>query len=122
MRAAPKLTKMSRSTSAAWLSDAVEPLRSRFGGELTLRRDGDAVRWDYGGCSAVAELTADGRMHLRFIDRSAIDAVTNRPATAVYRSRESYALNSTSCSHAIGDIVDFFSGKREPAFTFIDAY
>ncbi len=61
-------------------------------------------------------------MHATFIDSETIDAVSSSPVAAAYRGRSRYALNEASCARMVSDLVDFFSGVREPKFTFIDAY
>lgn len=112
---------MVSSFPTAWFSEFVEPLTSRFGGELTICRDGDSVRWGYFGQSAVVGMTVDGKLQATFIDRQSVDAVSRRPAVAVYESSGSYALTPASCGRMVADMVDFFSGVREPRFRFIDA-
>ena len=80
------------------------------------------VCWGYDGQSAVIELASNGTMHATFIDLERIDVVSASPAAAVYRGAATYALNQSSCARLVADLVDFFSGMREPKFTFIDAY
>jgi hypothetical protein len=113
---------MTSSPSAAWLSGIAAPLTERFGADLTLSRTGDMVCWDYDGKSAIVELTSAGTMRATFIDCESIDAVSRTPAAAAYRTSSTYALNRPSCSRMVADMVDFFSGVREPKFIFVDAY
>lgn len=113
---------MVSSFSSAWLSNVAEPLTSKFGGDLTVCRDGNAVRWGFAGQSALVEMLSDGQMHAIFIDRESVDSVSRRPAAAVYRARVSYALTEASCGRMVTDMVDFFSGMREPKFRFVDAH
>jgi hypothetical protein len=112
----------SLSTSAEWLSGIVAPLAAKFGGDLMVSRSGNMVCWDYGGQSAVIEMTPDGKMHATFIAAEGVDVVSASPAAAAYRTGSVYALNGSSCGRMVTDLVDFFSGVREPKFTFIDAY
>jgi len=118
----PNTARMSFSSSAAWLSTIAAPLSAKFGANLTLSRTGNTVCWGYGGQSAVIELAPDGKLLATFIDAESIDEVSACPAAAAYRVRSSYALNEASCSRMIADLAEFFSGVREPKFTFVDAY
>jgi hypothetical protein len=93
-----------------------------LGDGLTLCRDGNSVRWGFAGQATVVELLPDGRMQATFVDREGIDAVSKRPAAAAYQSHASYALTAVSCTRMVADMVDFFSGVREPKFTFFDAF
>jgi hypothetical protein len=113
---------METSSSAAWLSGMADPLSAKFGGNVTLSRTDDAVCWGFDGKSAVVELAPDGTLKATFIDAAGIDQVSARPAAAAYRTRSTYGLNATGCGRMIADVVDFFSGVREPKFHFIDAY
>jgi hypothetical protein len=106
-----------------WMSDLATPLISKFGEGLTLCRDGTRVEWSYGGQSAVIELTAQGTLDATFVERPALDAVSSSLAAAVYRPRTvPYALTPAGCSRMVDDMVDFFSGVREPRFVFTSAY
>jgi hypothetical protein len=113
---------MASSPSTVWLSGIAAPLAAKFGDDLTVSRSGNVVCWGYGGQSAVIELTPNGKMHATFIDTEAVDLVSSTPAAAAYRARPVYELTGASCSRMIADLADFFSGVREPRFTFIDAY
>ncbi len=113
---------MEYSLRGGWLAAVVEPLADKFGEGLTLCRDGNCVRWGFAGLSTVVELLTDGRMQATFVDREDIDAVSNRPAVAAYRTRASYALTAASCARMAADMADFFSGVREPKFEFFDAF
>jgi len=115
-------TYMVHSESANWLSEAARPLISKFGDRLSLFRDGDRVQWSYDGQAAIFELRADGIVEATFVDRPAIDAVTSTTACAVYRGRGvRYFLTADGCTRVVSDMVDFFSGTREPEFAFVDA-
>ncbi len=113
---------METSTSAAWLATCADPLTSRFGAGLTVSREGNSVRWGFAGLSAIVEMRTDGKLRATFVDREQLDAVSSRPAAAAYETRTLYALSAVSCSRMVADIVDFFSGVREPKFTFFGAY
>jgi hypothetical protein len=113
---------MHSSNSGRWLSAVAAPLAEKFGGRLTITRTGNAVCWGYGDVSAVIELAPDGALRATFIDAPCIDAVGGRPAVAAYRARSRYALSEPGATHMVADLVDFFSGVREPNFIFIDAF
>ncbi len=107
----------------ACLADVFEPLRSKLGNRLTVQRDGSAVRWGYDGRSALIELRSDGALDATFIDRAAVDRVSASLAAPVYRrSGSGYRMDAGGCERMICDLVDFFSGTREPGFTFVGAY
>jgi hypothetical protein len=112
----------SSSAPATWLSGIAAPLAAKFGSNLTVSRSGNMVCWGYDGQSAVLEMAADGMLRTTFIDSESIDAVSASPAVGAYRTGTAYALNRASCGRMVADLVDFFSGVREPKFTFFDAY
>jgi hypothetical protein len=112
---------MESTFTAAWLSDVAEPLTAKFGCDLTLCRAGNRVRWGFAGQSALVEFLPDGSLTATFVDRVSIDHVTNEPAFAAYSVCGTYRLTTAGCSHMIADMVDFFSGVREPKFTFAGA-
>jgi hypothetical protein len=112
----------SPSSAAAWLSDIAAPLVEKFGGNLTVSRTANAVCWGYGGLSAVIEIRGDASLLATFIDSEGVDEVSARPAVAAYRTLSTYALTEPGCSRMVADLVDFFSGVREPRFIFTDAY
>ncbi len=73
--------------------------------------------------SALIELRSDGALDATFIDRAAVDRVSASLAAPVYRrSGSSYRMDAGGCERMICDLVDFFSGTREPGFTFVGAY
>lgn len=113
---------MESSFSASWLATVAEPLNTKFGCGLTLYREGNVVRWGFGGQSALVEFLADGSLSATFFDRESIDQVSKQPAHAVYSAYGTYRLTSAGCSHMVADMVDFFSGVREPKFRFITAH
>ncbi len=112
----------STSAPATWLSSIAAPLAAKFGSNITVSRTGNMVCWGYDGQSAVIEMTAEGSLRATFIDSECIDEVSASPAAAAYRTGSTYALNRASCGRMVADLVDFFSGVREPKFRFIDAY
>ncbi len=80
------------------------------------------VCWGFDGQSATLELAADGTLRATYIDAQQIDAVSSKPVAAVYRSCSAYTLTEAGCHRMVADLADFFSGVREPAFTFVDTY
>jgi hypothetical protein len=112
----------SSSASATWLSGITAPLAAKFGNTITVSRSGNMVCWGYDGQSAVLEMTPHGFLRATFIDSAGIDAVSSSPAVAAYRTGSVYALNRAGCGRMVADLVEFFSGIREPKFRFVDAY
>jgi hypothetical protein len=109
--------------TARWFSDLATPLVSKFGEGLTLCRDGARVEWSYAGQSAVIELTPQGTLDATFVERPAVDEVSSSLAAAVYKPRMvPYSLTPAGCTRMVDDMVDFFSGVREPRFVFTNAY
>jgi len=105
-----------------WLAEAFAPLGSTFGDRLRISRDGSAVQWSYDGHSAIVELGGSDRIVARFIAPRAIDAVSGLPSAPVYlRDERGYALTRVDCERMVADMVAFFSGTREPRFTFVAA-
>lgn len=81
------------------------------------------VCWSYDGQSAMVELSGDGSLRATYIDVERIDAVSSKPVAAVYRSGwTAYTLTETGCRRMVADLADFFSGVREPVFTFVDTF
>jgi hypothetical protein len=113
---------MSFSSPATWFTSIASPLTSKFGADLTVSRSGNMVCWGYDGQSAVVELDPDGFLRAAYIDAERRDAVSDAPVAAVYRCGSPYALTESGCRRMIADLCDFFSGVREPAFTFVDDY
>lgn len=118
------LVRMGSPGSVWSLATAMAPLRSSFGDRLTLCRDGNVVQWSYDDQSVVAELRADGVLEVSFVDRRTIDAVSDEPTAAVYRrvGGITYRLSAESGDRLVNDMVAFFSGTREPRFTFVSAF
>jgi len=104
-------------------SAATAPLVAQFGDRLTLWRDGNRVQWSCEGQSVVVELLADGSLDATFIDAPMYEAVKGAPAAAIFRRDTgiAYRLTSDGCSRMIADMTAFFTGTREPLFSFVDA-
>jgi hypothetical protein len=106
--------------SAQAFAAATAPLISNYGEGLTLWRDGNVVHWSYDGQTVVVALQFDGTVEATFIDRPATDVVTEMPAQALYARSggRPYRLTPSGCSAMIADMMAFFAGDREPAFSF----
>jgi len=106
--------------SAQAFAAATAPLISNFGDSLTLWRDGNVVHWSYDGQSIVVELQFDGTVGATFVDRPATDAISGDDTAAVYYRCGDlpYRLTPAGCSAMVADMMAFFSGDREPLFTF----
>jgi hypothetical protein len=112
---------MESTNAGSGLASVFAPLIARFGDGLGLARDGRCVRWSYEGQAAVVELR-DDTVEARFFERPGVDGATKKACAAVYRTRGSgYALTPAGCAALGHDLVDFFSGVREPRFVFSDA-
>lgn len=109
---------MNASDAALRLADAALPLAA-LGNRVAVERCGNAVRYGCGHRSATVELQPDGRLSAAFGERG-FDAVTGLPATWLYRRASGrYALTPADGRRMAADMVDFFSGLREPAFRFV---
>jgi hypothetical protein len=102
---------------------AAAPLFSNFGDDLTLWRDGNVVHWSYDGQTVIVAQQADGAATASFVDAPAMDHVSGSTASAVYRrtAERRYQLTAESCRAMVSDMIAFFSGEREPLFTFTGA-
>jgi hypothetical protein len=102
---------------------ATAPLTQQFGDRLTLWREGNRVQWSCEGRSAIVELQGDGALDATFVDAPAIDEVTGEHVVAIYRrsSAIAYRLTADGCGRMVDDLAAFFSGTREPRFTFVAA-
>jgi hypothetical protein len=109
--------------TAANLAAVTAPLFSSFGDDLTLWRDGNVVHWSYDGQTVVVEQQPDGAATASFVDAPAIDEVSGAQIAAIYRrtATRCYHLTEESGKAMVGDMIAFFSGEREPFFTFVDA-
>lgn len=111
---------MVHSAPARWLTDAFSPLASAFGGAMRFSRNETGAVWSYDGHSAIVELSGPDRILARFLAQPQLDEISGRPTTPVYESApHGYPLTPTGCERMVTDIVDFFSGTREPRFTFV---
>ena len=109
--------------SSANFAAATAPLFSNFGDDLTLWRDGNVVHWSYDGQTIIVSQQADGAANASFVDAPALDHVSGSAASAVYRrtAHRCYQLTEESCRAMVSDMIAFFSGEREPLFTFTGA-
>jgi hypothetical protein len=106
---------------ATWLADALTPLGATYGKRLRFARDGATARWSFEDQTAEVELCGD-RIAARFIAPFAFDAVSGRFVRPVYaRYPQGYAMDRAGCERMVADMAAFFSGIREPRFTFVDA-
>jgi hypothetical protein len=113
---------MAHTAPTLWLAEAFAPLGTTFGERLRFSRDGTAARWSYDGHAAVVELGGADRIVARFVAPPAIDAISGQPSAPVYlRDERGYAMTRADCERMVADMVAFFSGTREPRFTFVDA-
>ena len=114
---------MFSATAASALAAATAPLVSSFGADLTLWRDGDVVHWAYEGRSVVVAFEFDGTAGATFVDAAETEYVSGTTAQAVYRRRNErpYRLTPDGAAALVADIMAFFSGDREPLFTFVEA-
>jgi len=105
---------------ASSLAAAAAPLFSNFGDDLTLWRDGNVVHWSYDGQTVIVAQQPDGGATASFIDAPGIDHVSGAAESAIYRrsGERRYQLTEESCRAMVGDMIAFFSGEREPLFTF----
>ncbi len=114
---------MQASESGSWLSELTLPLQTIFGTDLALTREENAVRWSYGDDSAFVELHSSGAAVAKFISHAMVDAASGAPLCAVYAApNRTYPLTRPGIARMVDDMTEFFSGTREPRFTFVDAY
>jgi hypothetical protein len=105
------------------LAAATAPLFSSFGDNLTLWRDGNVVHWSYEGQTVIVAQQADGAATASFVDAPSVDAVSGASVSAIYRrtAERRYQMTADSCRAMVSDMMAFFSGEREPIFTFTGA-
>jgi hypothetical protein len=102
--------------------DALGPLVSTFGERLGFSREGRQAQWSFDGHVVIVELAATDRIAAHFIAPAGTDIVSGRPSAAVYApDRRGYAMTNADCERMVADMIAFFSGTREPRFTFIAA-
>jgi hypothetical protein len=96
-------------------------LTERFGDDLTLWRDRGTACWRYDGQSVLITASPDGTIEATFVDRPSIDAVSGRPAVAIYERTAAggYTLTAEGGSRMADDMSAFFTGVREGRFTFV---
>jgi hypothetical protein len=105
------------------LATATAPLWANFGDDLTLWREGNVVHWSYDGQTVIVAQQPDGAATASFVDTPGLDAVSGTAASAVYRrtAERRYHLTDDSARAMVSDMIAFFSGEREPLFTFTGA-
>ena len=107
---------------AALFSKLAAPLFEQFGTGLTLVRAGDGVRWCYANASAIVEQRSNDAVAAVFLGAPTADAASHEDVCAAYApQRETYSLTERGVSCMVEDLTAFFSGVREPRFTFVDA-
>jgi hypothetical protein len=106
--------------TASTLAAATAPLFSSFGENLMLWRDGNVVHWSYEGQIVIVAQQPDGAATAAFVDAPSVDEVSGKPAAAIYRrtAERRYQMTEASCRAMVADMTAFFSGEREPIFTF----
>jgi hypothetical protein len=102
------------------LAAAAAPLFTNFGDDLTLHRDGNVVHWSYDGQTVIVAQQPDGAATASFVDAPVLDHVGGSRESAVYRrtAERCYRFTEESTRAMVGDMIAFFSGEREPFFTF----
>ena len=107
-------------SSAQAFAAATAPLISNFGENLTLVRDGNVVHWSYDRQSIVVALQFDGTVEATFFDRPGTDEISGTEISASYRRTgdRAYRMTPGGCTAMVADMMAFFSGDREPLFTF----
>ena len=103
------------------MADAMAPLAEKFGDDLTLWRDGGVACWRYDGQAVIVGAGEGGMIEARFVDRATLDGVSGTLAAAVYEriGGSLYPLTPEGGSRMAADMTAFFSGSREPQFTFV---
>jgi hypothetical protein len=113
---------MDDSDSVRWLADSMTPLCSTFGDRLSLIRDRNCVQWSCDGHAAIVEFAAGDELRATFVSAPVLDEVTSLLVSAVYCPRpRSYRLTREGSARMVSDMMAFFSGVREPRFTFVNA-
>jgi hypothetical protein len=113
---------MDDSDSSAWFGDSMSPLAATFGDRLSLVRDRNCVQWSCDGHAAIVEFAEGDEIRATFVAAPVIDEVSSLMVSAVYCPRpRSYRLNRQGSARMVADMMAFFSGVREPRFTFVNA-
>jgi hypothetical protein len=105
-------------SSASAFAAATAPLISSFGEGLTLWRDGDVVHWAYDEQTIVVTLRFDGTLDATFVDRPRPDAQGDAVQATYRRGSLPYRLSTSGAKAIVDDMMAFFSGSREPQFSF----
>ena len=99
--------------------DAFASLQAALGDRLTVDRRGERARWSYDGHSALIDLRTGTSAEALFVAPPVLEEVTQRPMRAAYRAGvASYALTPGGAERLAADMLDFFTGRREPHFRF----
>lgn len=104
--------------SAGSLSTLFEPLTAAFGPGVTMRRDGNSVRWSFAGLAAFVEAEDESTIRATFEGDVARDGASHTAVAPIYRAQRAYAFSGDGASLLAADLVAFFSGTREPYFVF----
>ena len=113
---------MSYPTPGQTLARALAPLVSTFGERLSFSRDGRQAQWSFDGHVVIVEADASDGIAAQFVAPPETDLVSGRPIAAIYEpSRRGYTMTTTGCERMVDDMIAFFSGTREPRFTFVAA-
>lgn len=103
--------------------DVMAPLIQRFGDRLAIFRERDRVIWTFDKQCAIVELRARDAISALFVDRPATDVASSLLAGAMYRAcGVAPQLTVEGATRLVDDMVAFFSGVREPRFSFVSAY
>ena len=75
------------------------------------------------GRQVIVAQQPDGAATASFVDVPGIDEVSGTAASAIYRrtAERTYQMTADSCRAMVADMMAFFSGEREPIFTFTGA-
>ena len=94
---------------ASWLTQTLAPLETALGRRIAFARDGDCACWSFEGQRAIVEMAGQDALRAHFV-----------ASAAVYARDGGYPLTPAGCERMVADMIDFFSGVREPRFTFVD--
>jgi hypothetical protein len=115
-------THMLTTRNMSW-PDVMAPLLQHFGDRLAIFRERDRVIWTFDKQSAIVELRAREAISALFIDRPVTDVISSALVGAMYRaSGVAPQLTVEGAMRLVDDMVAFFSGVREPRFSFVSAY
>ena len=101
---------MAHPVPASWLADSLAPLGTAFGRQIAFARDGECACWSFAGQQAIVEMAGGGSLRAHFVASALVYA----------RENAAYPLTPAGCERMVADMLAFFSGIREPRFTFVD--